>query len=620
MDAVREKLNLEFDPRQLAERYAAERDKRVRRDGASQFIEVGFENNASYLMDDPYHPQIERQPKRISVDVLLIGGGWVGLVTGARLVEAGVEDFLIVESGSDFGGTWYWNRYPGAQCDIQSYAYLPLLEETGYMPKERYSYAPEIYEHARRIGNQYSLYEKSLFQTWVTDMTWNEDSQVWVVTTNRGDEIRANVVSLGTGSAPRPKLPGVEGIETFKGRTFHTSRWDYDFTGGGPEGNLSKLADKKVAVIGTGATGIQCIPHVAASAEHTYVIQRTPSSVSPRGNAPTDPEWFKSQPPGWQAELMLDFDRMRRLQHPKSEAMQHESLLNLVTRKAREFLELADAENLTEAERTNLLQLADFATMEEVRKRVDNEVTNKRHAELLKPWYNVMCKRPTFNDDYLQAFNHPNVTLVDVSATKGVERITPTGFIAGGQHYDVDCIVYASGFEITSDFKRRIGIPITGRGGLSIYDHWGAGMRTMHGLMVNGFPNFFMLGGLFGFTLGLNYSAVIDDQVAQLIYVLKEMKARGITSAEPTRAAEDEWIEDQTMVTPDDLPNNLGGTSDACTPGYFNHEGAEMSTRRNYRQEAYVKGGLAYAQKLAQWRANGDLSGLHLHNQGTKHL
>ena len=295
---------LGFDPEALTRRYAEEREKRIRPDAEAQFLQLSHDSPFAnkYLEEDPYCENIERAPLQDEREVIVIGGGWVGMLTAARLVQAGIRDVRIIESGGDFGGTWYWNRYPGAQCDIESYSYLPLLEETGYIPKLRFSYASEIYEHARRIGTHFDLYKDAVFQTWVTELRWLEDESMWLVSTNRGDEMRARHICLGTGPANRPRLPGIPGVETFKGHSFHTCRWDYDYTGGGPDGGLTGLADKTVAIIGTGATAVQCVPALGEGAKQLYVFQRTPSSVDARNNAETDPEWAKSLKPGWQKE------------------------------------------------------------------------------------------------------------------------------------------------------------------------------------------------------------------------------------------------------------------------------------------------------------------------------
>jgi cyclohexanone monooxygenase len=287
--------NLGFDPDALREKYRTERDKRLREEGNDQYVEVTGE--FAHFVEDPYVERTEQEPLTDLVQVLIIGGGFGGLLAGARFREAGIDDIRIVEAGGDFGGTWYWNRYPGAQCDIESYCYLPLLEELGYMPKEKYSYAPEIYEHSQRIAQHFKLYDAACFQTSVTELRWDEDAANWIASTDRGDRMRARFVVMATGPLNRPKLPAIPGIEGFEGHTFHTSRWDYEYTGGNHSGGLTKLTDKRVAVIGTGATAIQAVPYVGEYARQLYVFQRTPSSVDLRGNKPTDFTWAESLSP-----------------------------------------------------------------------------------------------------------------------------------------------------------------------------------------------------------------------------------------------------------------------------------------------------------------------------------
>ncbi len=594
---------LGFDPDALAKRYAVERDKRIRADAEEQFVQLSHDSpfTNKYLQEDPYCKPLDRAPLKDQREVIVIGGGWVGMLTAARLAEAGITDVRIVESGSDFGGTWYWNRYPGAQCDIESYSYLPLLEETGYVPKLRFSYASEIYEHAQRIGRHFDLYKDAVFQTWVTELRWLEDESVWLLATDRGDQMRARHVCLGTGPANRPRLPGIPGVEKFKGHSFHTSRWDYDYTGGGPDGGLSGLADKTVAIIGTGATAVQCIPALGDGAKQLYVFQRTPSSVDMRNNAETDPEWAKSLKPGWQRERQKKFGEAF-LGGPIDPAFADDGW----TRLTRNVAELASQ---IPGKVPGLVQIADFKTMEEIRGLVDDTVQNPEVAEKLKAYYNQFCKRPTFNDFYLDTFNRPNVELVDVSATQGVEAITENGIVANGKEYAVDCIVYASGFEITSSYERRLGIPIFGIGGKSIYEHWQEGMRTMHGLMVSGFPNLFLCGGGFVFQLGANYAHGIDVQAGHVAYTISELGSRGVKAANVSVAAEERWIADQLETKGGGFV--LGGSPDTCTPGYYNQEGTTQRYR-NVRRETYSKGVGAYMKLLRQWRADGELEGLEL--------
>lgn len=594
---------LGFDPDALAQRYAAERDKRIRADAEAQFVQLSHDSpfTNKYLEDDPYCKALDRAPLKDQREVIVIGGGWVGMLTAARLVEAGISDVRIVESGGDFGGTWYWNRYPGAQCDIESYSYLPLLEETGYVPKLRFSYASEIYEHAQRIGRHFDLYKDAVFQTWVTELRWLEDESMWLVATNRGDEMRARHVCLGTGPANRPRLPGIPGVGKFKGHSFHTCRWDYDYTGGGPDGGLTGLADKTVAIIGTGATAVQCVPALGEGAKQLYVFQRTPSSVDVRNNAETDPEWAKNLKPGWQKERQKKFGEAF-LGGPIDPAFADDGW----TRLTRNVTELT---NQTAGKVPGLLQIADFKTMEEIRGLVDDTVKDPDVAEKLKAYYNQFCKRPTFNDFYLDTFNRPNVELVDVSATQGVEAITENGIVANDKEYAVDCIVYASGFEITSSYERRLGIPIFGIGGESIYEHWREGMRTMHGLMVSGFPNLFLCGGGFVFQLGANYAHGIDVQAEHVAYTITELGNRGVKAANVSITAEERWIADQLETKGGGFV--LGGSPDTCTPGYYNQEGTTQRYR-DVRRETYSKGVGAYMKLLRQWREDGELEGLEL--------
>ncbi len=298
--------DLGFDPEALRARYRAERDKRVRDDGNAQYREIA--GDFAHYLHDPYVPPgFNRAALTDEVEVVVVGGGFGGLLTGARLREAGIEDVRLIEKGGDFGGTWYWNRYPGAACDVESYIYLPLLEEIGFMPKEKYTPAPEILAHCRAIGRHFDLYKGALFQTEVTKMTWDEGQARWIVETNRGDALRARFVVMANGPLHRPKLPGIPGVETFKGHSFHTSRWDYDYTGGTAEGGLTGLAGKRVGVIGTGATAVQCVPHLGAGAGELFVFQRTPSSIDVRNNRPTDPDWANALKPGWQQERMDNF-------------------------------------------------------------------------------------------------------------------------------------------------------------------------------------------------------------------------------------------------------------------------------------------------------------------------
>ncbi len=420
---------LGFDPDSLREKYRQERDKRLRADGNEQYREV-VGDFARYL-DDPYVPAgFTRAPLNDEVEVIVIGGGFGGLLAAARLREAGVDDIRIIEKGGDFGGTWYWNRYPGAQCDIEAYIYLPLLEELNYIPQEKYSHAPEILKHSRAIGEHYDLYDNACFQTEVTGMRWDEGSARWIVSTNRGDEMRARYVAMSNGPLNRPKLPAIPGVETFKGHTFHTSRWDYDYTGGDPSGNLSKLRDKRIAVIGTGATAVQCVPHLGAAAKQLYVFQRTPSSIDVRNNRPTDPEWAQALEPGWHQKRMTNFNVLVTGGHQDEDLVADgwtDIIRNLGGLAAR-----APSGNQSPEEMAAMVELADFQKMEQVRARVDQVVRDPNTAAALKPYYRQFCKRPCFHDEYLDTFNRPNVKLIDTQG-RGVDRITENAIVVDGK-------------------------------------------------------------------------------------------------------------------------------------------------------------------------------------------
>ena len=601
--------DLDFDPDALRERYREERDKRLRTDGETQYLEAakGF---ARYADEDPYTTQEPRDAIKRDVNVVVVGGGFSGLMAAARLKERGVEDVLLIEAGGDFGGTWYWNRYPGAQCDIESYCYLPLLEETGYMPKEKYSFAPEIFEHTRRVGEYFGLYELALFQTRVKDAAWQEDQQRWRITTDRGDVLDARFLIQATGPANRPKLPDIPGIDRFQGHSFHTSRWDYDYTGGDHKGNLHKLADKRVGIIGTGATAIQCIPFLGAHAKALYVFQRTPSSVDLRGNSQTDPDWYAGLEPGWQRERRENFAAVLAGQNFTVDLVAdgwtdiaRRIGLSLMNRRS-------DAGNLDMEEVKLRSEIADFQKMNEIRARVDEEVSKTEAAEALKPWYRQFCKRPTFNDQYLATFNRDNVHLIDVSASKGVEAITEKGVIANGEEYELDCLIFATGFEITTSAHRRVDFDTRGRDGQSLYEHWGEGFRTLHGMASHGFPNWFTI-GINQNGLSPNMTAMFDDQAVHVSYIIDEVQKRGATTIEVDAEAEQAWV--------DEIVRLAGGGNaeflEACTPGYYNREG-QVGQGVSMQNSPYAPGINAFNDLLAKWREAGALEGMTVKSEG----
>ena len=592
---------LGFDPDALRAKYRVERDKRIRPEGNEQYVEV--KGDFTRYVDDPYvAPGFTRAPLNDEVEVLIIGGGFGGQLIAARLHEAGINGFRIIEKGGDFGGTWYWNRYPGAQCDIESYIYLPLLEETGYIPKEKYSFAPEILEHARRIGEKFDLYRRACFQTQISDIRWDDGERKWTVTTNRGDRMKARFVVMSNGPLNRPKLPGVPGIDRFAGHTFHTSRWDYGYTGGDTTGNLHKLADKRVAVIGTGATAIQCVPHLGKYAKQLFVFQRTPSSVDVRGNRPTDPAWVKTLTPGWQRRRMDNFNVLVTGGHQEVDEVS-DGWTDLI-RNLAAFMPVEHAAGVSPEELARNMELADFEKMNQVRARVDSTVKDKATAEALKPWYRQFCKRPTFNDDYLPTFNRPNVTLVNTRG-QGVDRITETGIEYGGTHYEVDCIIFATGFEVGTAYTRRAGFESYGRGGKPLTEHWKSGLQTLHGFYSNGFPNCFHMGlTQNGFTA--NFPHMLYEQSDHIRDVLMEAKRRGAVCLEPTAEAEAAWV--STIRTKSQL--GLAFLTE-CTPGYYNNEG-RPGVGKGIADEQYGGGPIEYHELIRKWRADGEMKGLQI--------
>lgn len=596
-----QQTDLGFNPDALRDKYRQERAKRIRDDGNEQYVEVA--GRFAHFTDDPYvEAGFQREPLTDDVEVAVIGGGFGGLLAGARLREAGVENLRVIEKGGDFGGTWYWNRYPGAQCDIESYIYLPLLEEIGYIPKEKYSFAPEILAHARAIGRHYRLYDNACFQTEVTAMRWDEDALRWIIETNRGDAMRARFVAMSNGPLNRPKLPGIEGVGTFQGHTFHTSRWDYGYTGGDSNGNLTGLRGKRVGIIGTGATAVQCVPHLGEHAEQLYVFQRTPSSIDVRGNKPTDDAWAATLEPGWQQHRMTNFNVL------VTGGLQDEDLVSDgwtdIIRHLAVLARPQPGEQIKPEEAAARVELADFRKMEQIRSRVDSMVEDPDTAAALKPWYRQFCKRPCFHDDYLKTFNRPNVTLVHTDG-RGVERITERGVVANGQEYELDCLIYATGFEVGTAYTRRAGYDIVGKGGTLLSEKWGNGLRTLHGFQTRGFPNCFFMGVTQGgFTA--NFPHMLNEQSLHIAYLIDQARQSNVNCMEPSAAGEDGWVETIRQMA---VFNQR--FLEECTPGYYNNEG-KPGQGNSLLGSQYGGGPEAFFRILRDWREAGTLEGVEL--------
>jgi cyclohexanone monooxygenase len=589
----------------LKERYRQERERRLRTDNENQYIRTEGEFAQTYEVD-PYTPVAPRAAITEDLDVAVLGGGFTGILASVSLRKAGVKSFRTIEHAGDFGGVWYWNRYPGIQCDNESYCYLPLLEETGYMPTQRFADGAEIHEHVLRIARHFDLYKGALFHTIVTSLKWDEKLQRWHLKTNRGDDIRARFVVMAQGPLNRPKLPGIPGLKDFKGKVFHSARWDYEYTGGDRKTfNLEKLRDKRVAIVGTGASAIQIVPHVAKYAKQLYILQRTPPSVDSRPNPKTDPNWAKSLKPGWQKERQENFHRgaMEGFR-PDDQDLICDFWTEINRNIHAKLNQNGGWADLTPEKFMAMREEEDYHVMERFRRRIDEIVKDRKTAEALKPWFRFHCKRPLSSDTYYPVFNQPNVQLIDVSKTKGVEKLTAKGFVHDGKEYEIDCLIAASGFEVTSELSKRWGMSeITGRGGKSLYEHWADGYRTLHGIVSRGFPNLFYTGYIQG---GL-YATTVEQfnrQGYHIAQIVKSALDRGIKAVEPTQEAQDAWC--QVMAPSTQFSQYL---QSECPPSYLNNESGKF---RYYLGEFYLAGFAAFEKLLADWRDKGDFEGMEV--------
>jgi cation diffusion facilitator CzcD-associated flavoprotein CzcO len=593
---------LAFDPDAVHAKYAAERDKRMVA-GRAEIRDLTADEHFARYKADPHTPVTVRAPLDDEVDVVIVGGGIAGILAGVELRKAGLERIRIVDEAGGMGGTWYWNRYPGVMCDVESYIYMPMLEELEYIPKDRYASGEEIRLHLQAIADRFELTEDALFHTGVTGAHWDEDAVRWRVHTDRGDDIAARYYVLAVGILHLMKLPAVAGMERFAGRSFHSSRWDYEYTGGGPGRPMTELGDKTVGVIGTGATAIQCIPPLAEAAERVYVFQRTPSAIGVRGNRPTAPDFASNFGPGWQQDRMDNFQAVMLGRKVDADLVDDGWTLHY-----------AKVQNLPRIEGASIQELLrkaeeiDFGIMEEHRARVAEVVHDPAAAEILKPYYRYLCKRPCFHDEYLAAFNAPNVTLVDCPA--GIAEVNERGVVVGGEQYDLDCLVYATGFEAElTPLHRRAGHDIVGRGGVSLAERWADGACSLFGMMVRGFPNMFVMpapGQQAVVTVNYTQLAVLGASfVGRTVTQIEE---RSVRSFEVSEAAEDAWtarvVESFVDVT---------GVMSACTPSRINLEGhPELLNPRNGNYGRGFGDYFKYRDVLESWLAAGDLDGLEL--------
>lgn len=548
----------------IKQKFAEERDLRLsyRPEGTKQYTSDLTGEFARYEVD-PYGGEITpRQSISDTVECLFIGGGFSALLTSARLREYGVESIRIVERGADVGGTWYWNRYPGAACDVVAYDYLPLLDEMNYVPSRHYAKGPEIFGHCQAIARKYNLYELAIFQTTVTETVWDEAARMWNIATDRGDHLKAKFVICANGTLSKPKLSKIRGMESFKGHSFHTSRWDYEYT----KPDLSGLADKVVGIIGTGASAVQAIPRLGKAAKELYVFQRTPSSIDVRDDWPTDLEWARSLRSGWQAKR-----RAKAKMEPQ-----------LTEEQKAERAAMSREDKIRRQENANI----DY--MMRIHKRIDEIVKDKQTAEALKPWYMFMCKRPCFDNDYLPTYNRPNVHLVDTKG-KGITEIGEKGPVFEGKQYEVDVLVYATGFEVQ---KTGIYNQIRGEGGLELNDKYRDGIRTLVGIHSHGYPNLFIMGG-YQASFQFNLTDMLQSQGDHIAACIDYVRRHGYESIDVTSAAEEWWVQE--------VINNRGKTSrnEECTPGYYNFEGEFQR-----RQDGNYNGGFnKYCTHMEEVRA-----------------
>ena len=493
-----------------ADEQARYREFKESRRGAADYMAMEGEF-ARYLEDVYSAPPVAREALNDECEILVIGAGFAALLLWHKLRAAGFKDVRFCEKGGDVGGTWYWNRYPGIACDVEAYSYLPLLEEMGYIPTMKFASGFEILEYCQAMAQRFGFYDHCLFHTTVEKTSWDESSASWTVATDRGDSMRARYVVLANGILTTPKLARIEGMETFKGQSFHTSRWDYKV----------ELEGKRVGIIGTGATAVQAIPELAKIVKQLVVFQRTPSTIDVRDQRATTSEeidaWSKQ--PGW---ALARRDRLAQISSGRTALQGNDDYLS---GKVADFKQRKQHERaLTPQEMIQKQLDTNFRIMEQIRARVDAIVKDPKTAAALKPYYPYGCKRPTFHDEFLPSFNLPQVTLVD-TAPLGVARINEQGVVHAGQTYPLDVLVYATGFQwmATSTFNM-----ISGRGGVTLREKWRTeGVKTFLGLHSEGFPNLFIMsgpqggGGQFNFTLGL------ESHTDYVVWMLKTMRDRG---------------------------------------------------------------------------------------------
>lgn len=608
-------------------KYQSESEKRRRPDGINQYI--GLSTTSTHAQQ-PNNPQIGNHAllHEPNHHVLIVGAGYGGLLFAVRLLQSGfcsASEITLVDEAGGFGGTWYWNRYPGLMCDVESYIYMPLLEETKYMPTQKYVSGTELREHANRIANQWNLTQRALLNTSVSELAWNDKDKHWTVqiSLNSAPEksmaLQANFVILATGLLNSPKIPKLPGIDNFHGRISHTSRWDYEYTGGTEENpEMKKLTDKRVGIVGTGASGVQIIPQLARWAKELVVFQRTPSAVDCRNNSPTDPDWWAKEVQaygrGWQKQRMENFNAFISNESP----LPDRNLVNDAWTRMQSYSALVGGPAGLQPDYLAQMHQLDFYRQEAIRRRIDKAVSDPATAQALKPWYSGWCKRPCFSDEFLQAFNQPNVTLVDTMG-RGIQRLTTNGVVAEDTEFELDAILFSTGYSLGSSADCGK-MKIVGRGGFTLQQKWQAGLATLHGVATRDFPNLFFPGPYQAAASG-NQLYVLDQLATHVAYMLSEsVKSTGGDKShtsvkvmiEPSSAAEEEWTMQVLMRAP-----ALAGVA-GCTPSYFNQEGRQIGESEQLtaaRFSIWGEGIRSYVRVIEDWRKTGQLEGLEIHIQ-----
>ena len=592
-----------YDPESVHAKYLAERDKRLV-PGRAVIRDLATDDHFARYTADPFTPYAEREPVTDDVDAIVVGAGMAGLLAAVQLQQAGLSRIRLVDIAGGAGGTWYWNRYPGVMCDVESYVYLPMLEETGYVPKDRYSSGEEIRLHLESIAERHDLLDDALFHTTVSEARWDDDAARWRVTTDRGDTLSSKYYVLAVGILSLMKLPAIPGMERFAGHSFHSARWDYEYTGGGPGEPMTRLGDKVVGVMGTGATGIQCVPPLVEAAKHVYVFQRTPSAIGVRGNRPTDPAFAEDLAPGWQQDAhgQPPGDHAR----PAGRGRPHRRRLDPPLRRGPQPAAAQGHEHRGLPARGRGARLRDHGGPPVAGRRGRGRPGRGRGPEALLPLHLQAAVLPRRVPGRLQRTQrHPRRL---PRRRRGDQRAGRRWSAA--EQYDLDCLIYATGFEPEiTPLARRAGHEIVGRGGVTLAEHWAEGPQSLFGLMVRGLPNLFVMPSpAQQAVVTVNYTqlAVFGAQVVGR--TVQQLEARGARCFEVSEAAEQEWTD--TIVG---FYVDGSRVMSACTPSRINQEGDPGSLKpRNGNYGRGLGDYFAYRERLEGWLDDGELAGLEV--------